>query len=390
MAYYLRALIVISCLCLASCTTKHVVILGDPVLCGIKADYSATDLALSTFSVRNMSSRDRAEDVGFLKRQFIEYVSSKNQFRSVHDSAPLINPAADTANWLLAEVQVVPNQTKERTYLLDIPFFYPCCGYWPLTPLWGKVSVDGTLMVFDNRRNLLLQFVSKKESGYSVIFYSWYRTSPVEEVFADCYHQLFEDMASCLARERDHIVAKVQPKAAVLDARMDQALPAHPTGQAVVMIPGQPAISGLEPKQSGPVGSHIVVTNTTPQAQIAIALRMEDDPAKTPTAIGNGDGIIQRGEAFDLVVTVTNTGPALIMAVKVDLIVPQGNPLTCFSKPSQPIGDLAAGASSSLRFNLALPLRAVMTKDGNATIVVKTLGTQMEKLTEFIVPIDVR
>ena len=125
-----------------------------------------------------------------------------------------------------------------------------------------------------------------------------------------------------------------------------------------------------------------------PRPHMFVSVRMEDDPAKSDTVIGNGDGIIQKGEAFDLVTTVTNAGTSVVQAVNVHLIMARGIPLKCFSKTIQSVGDLTPAASATVRFNLALPLSAVMTQAPVCTIMAKATNTEFLATQDFKVPIE--
>ena len=100
-----------------SCITKHVVIPDDPLLTKIKEDYSNTELNISQFSVRNLSSKDSVYDIKMLQNSFVQHILAKNRFQSVYDRSTMPQgPRAQKS--ITAEVQLTPNQTKKRTYIL--------------------------------------------------------------------------------------------------------------------------------------------------------------------------------------------------------------------------------------------------------------------------------
>lgn len=88
--------------------------------------------------------------------------------------------------------------------------------------------------------------------------------------------------------------------------------------------------------------------------RLAFTYEVVDDPARSPKTTGNADGVIQKGEAFDLLVTVKNTGRATAEAAEVSLQVPADPSVTLLDAARQPLGDLAPGESASARFNVAV------------------------------------
>lgn len=71
-------------------------------------------------------------------------------------------------------------------------------------------------------------------------------------------------------------------------------------------------------------------------------------------SVGNGDGVIQRGEAIDLQITVTNRGDGNAKDVTVRLAVESEQGIELFGEPSRNLGDIIPGASKKVTFNVGV------------------------------------
>lgn len=137
------------------------------------------------------------------------------------------------------------------------------------------------------------------------------------------------------------------------------------------LIPLAPQVSSQSP---------LVQYPSEPAKTVVEARRFEihcdviDSTSEGVSIIGNGDGRVQPGEVFDLVVVVRNVSTTDTQAVTCSVNLPNGNSLKAFSELSQAISQVTAGSVVTNRFNLALPLNAMATSVLECVIEVEEEG----------------
>lgn len=122
-------------------------------------------------------------------------------------------------------------------------------------------------------------------------------------------------------------------------------------------------------------------------SSISCSAKIEDDPALGNTILGNGDGRVQKGEAFDLVVVVANTSTSTVKFVTCTVALPGNTSLKTFSELHQTVESLALGASVTFRYNMTLPLNAEKAKAPQCAIEVKS-GDSPAEYFDFMLPLD--
>jgi hypothetical protein len=179
------------------CTPRHLVVLDTPRQFSDRAELTHVDLYISPFSLINLSSKDDLLYFRLFKSQFIKYIQSQNNYNNIifvdeSDRIESTNP------YIIMELQIAPSISKNRTWILDLPFFYPMCGYWPLTPMWGHTRVDIHAKLLDRDHNHIKTITANAKRGYFITFYSWYRTGPLEKRLKECYQLALYDFAKQL------------------------------------------------------------------------------------------------------------------------------------------------------------------------------------------------
>ncbi len=91
-----------------------------------------------------------------------------------------------------------------------------------------------------------------------------------------------------------------------------------------------------------------------PRPVLAYTYSIIDDPKQSEKAVGNADGVIQKGEAFDLVVAVKNTGEKVARGVVLSVMPVSDRSVKTWGSESAALGDLAPGAVAEKRFNIGL------------------------------------
>jgi hypothetical protein len=124
------------------------------------------------------------------------------------------------------------------------------------------------------------------------------------------------------------------------------------------------------------------------KSPFGITAHIEDDPAKGESILGNSDGRIQPGEAFDLVVVLTNTGNVEVKGVECTVTLPADKSVKAFSKLRQTVTTLALGATSSFRYNFAVPMSVDLVQAVVCSIEVKESGSQIVERWCYELPMD--
>jgi hypothetical protein len=187
------------------CTPRHLVIPDTPFTASDRVDLTAIDLYIAPFSVINLSSKDNLGYFGLFKTQFTNYLKAQSSFKNIRfvdnkDQIESSNP------YIVMEIQIIPSYTKHRTWILDIPFFYPMCGYWPLTPMWGTVRVDIYARLYGGNDTTINTMRVDAKKGYFVMFYSWYRPSVIEKRLKQCYGDVFNQIARQVKENANNII----------------------------------------------------------------------------------------------------------------------------------------------------------------------------------------
>ena len=200
---------IVSLSVLTSCATvkKHIYPLPAPERISERSDFSHTDLILNSFQIKNLDEEDRPGDINYLRNLFLRYIAAGNNFRIVRDVSSGIGIPEDQS-FLYLDVVIEPGYSKYTTIILDIPFFYPFPGFWPLSPMWGKASVKVKCTLSDKNNNSITDFDILGTENYLMLFYHWYRTKPIEEALQKAYESAFIKTADMFSKNRDIILKR--------------------------------------------------------------------------------------------------------------------------------------------------------------------------------------
>ncbi len=124
--------------------------------------------------------------------------------------------------------------------------------------------------------------------------------------------------------------------------------------------------------------------------RLVVKAKVEDDPAKGVDIIGNGDGRIQKGEAFELVVVVSNACNTAARAVSCTVTLPTDKSLKSFSELHQAIADLAPGVTTTFQYSVTMPLSVIVTKAPVCSIDVKEAGSNVIERLSYELPITLQ
>lgn len=139
---------------------------------------------IKTFSVIPLTKKDKTDSLDLLQNSFESYLWANESIRQIRRKYPDF----------YFDVIIHASETKKRTWILDIPFFYPYTLIWPLTPWWGKTMLNMDLnAVIPNLDRAPFKFtVSKK---YFILLYPYYFAgSSITKSYKKTYQILFNNV----------------------------------------------------------------------------------------------------------------------------------------------------------------------------------------------------
>ena len=136
----------------------------------------------------------------------------------------------------------------------------------------------------------------------------------------------------------------------------------------------------------------IVASDIAPasKSRLKIAAHIEDDPAKGESILGNGDGRVQKGESFDLVVVVANEGKVAATDVTCKVTLPTDGSLKAYTELYYTVAEISPAIATTNRINLMMPVSATIEKAPKCMIEVKEAGAQTAEWKLYSLPFDPR
>jgi len=124
-----------------------------------------------------------------------------------------------------------------------------------------------------------------------------------------------------------------------------------------------------------------------PRPKFDYAYRILD--GGTLSSVGNGDGIIQRGESVDIVLTVRNNGEQKAEGVTTTLRLSGASGVEMFGEPSIRMEDIAAGDSKTAIFNVGVkPNASVESLHMDLSVTEARFGDEVKLADSINLPID--
>jgi hypothetical protein len=259
---------------LSSCATaRHVMVPADPTFAAKRVDLSEATLYLTGFSISNQTSRDAkdGDKTDSMANEFLLYVSSTNRFFRVVDARHEPQVIDRNSPRITIDVRIAPTHTEYRTILLDALFYYPFCGYFPLTPQWGKATVGISYTISDDQGDVA-SGTAKDSKGYVIWFYPYYNKTIIDETFRTVYGNAFEKACTLIADSKPELQASVARQNATLNA--DQGIAAlgkdGKAGSAAVATAAAARVKPVSPPVTTDVD--IVKPGASPYAKNSIAV----------------------------------------------------------------------------------------------------------------------
>lgn len=241
---------------LTACTAQRVVAPktpSPPVDAPVIREFG---LALDRFEVKGASSEDTPESFDAYRKAFLDYLENEARFAMVVDGKVRQSIGPET---LSLDVVVHVHHSKSRTWILDVPFFYPAPAFWPLTPLWGDATVEIEAAGRNADDEVVWKAEAKGESGYWMIWYSWYRTAPIQRAYAEASAAAFEKLARQLVTDRKVIASMLRSESSAAVAVSTRSPPPPPK----TTIPREVSAAPLTPKPVTPGKDWVVAVMET-------------------------------------------------------------------------------------------------------------------------------
>jgi hypothetical protein len=166
-------------------------------------DLTDIRLAIRSFDVTNQSPADvRSSARDELKTVFIAYLGRSASYGLVIPRGEGLEPADEDE--VALDVMLHVDEDSSRTIIFDGLFFYPFLGTLPFTPMWGHAIVDANVRLVTATSSGAAgrpepPIALKVLAPYSMIFYSWYRTGPIEDAFQRAHAAVFDELAQRIA-----------------------------------------------------------------------------------------------------------------------------------------------------------------------------------------------
>jgi hypothetical protein len=147
---------------------------------------SNRNVNLKEFKVEPLTTKDDINDIQTFAGVFVDYVKLNDSYNQIQEYFPGAS----------LQVNIVPGKTLKKTWILDIAFFYPGCGFmWPYVPWWGQASVDMSLIIdIPSVDHAVYSFSSSRK--YDIKWYPYYNAGKViTDKFTTIYYDLFTQIS---------------------------------------------------------------------------------------------------------------------------------------------------------------------------------------------------
>ena len=123
-----------------------------------------------------------------------------------------------------------------------------------------------------------------------------------------------------------------------------------------------------------------------PKSPYRVTALINDDPAKGDAILGNGDGFIQQGEAFDLVVVIANISTSTVRDVACTVILPADKSVNAYGELNFAISELVPNTAFTNRINLVMPMNVKLTTAPACRIETKEEGASIVEQVNYELP----
>ncbi len=156
---------------------------------------------------------------------------------------------------------------------------------------------------------------------------------------------------------------------------------APPSGEAAEKKANSGAIA------SAPIPERVPEKPVSPKDAFTISLHIDDDASQNASLMGNGDGVAQKGEVFDLIVVVVNENGLNVNEARVSVELPETKAFKAYGDLVFSITNLVPSASVTNRISMAVPVDAHMGDQAICLIELRDGQTNLLKTLEAEIPV---
>jgi len=139
---------------------------------------------INEFTIYPLTNKDDISGIGILKNTFADYMKHNDSYYEIQENYP------DA----YLSVNIKPRKEINRTWILDVAFFYPFVGMIP-SPWWGYTYADLTLSIEIPSIDYA-QYTFSESSKINSILYPYYSAGKaITQKFRQTYWQLFSNIS---------------------------------------------------------------------------------------------------------------------------------------------------------------------------------------------------
>jgi len=151
-----------------------------------RTTYKILDNPSINVYVNSLSKEDDLYDLSKVKSRFILSVNKNESLLKILKTYP-------TAK---LELAVTPSEMIKRTWILDALFFYPFCGYFPITPWWGRTNLSSVLTLEIGSKHID-SFDFSASEDFQIMSYPYYRGGKIlTQKYSLAYERIFNDVSN--------------------------------------------------------------------------------------------------------------------------------------------------------------------------------------------------
>ena len=151
------------------------------------ASHSSLNNPNINVNVNSLTKEDNFNDIRLVNGKLILSVNKNESLTKITK----IYPDAEI------QLEITPSEDIKRTWILDALFFYPCSGYFPISPWWGTTDIQAVLTLGETTLERTYNFDFSSSEDFLIITYPYYRAGRImSEKYSVAYDKLFKQISN--------------------------------------------------------------------------------------------------------------------------------------------------------------------------------------------------
>jgi hypothetical protein len=149
----------------SNCTTPRYLVVPNRPFSTVNRNRNVN---INELKINPLTTKDDINDLEKLADVFRDYMQLNDSYYQIQEYYP------DAS----LKINIEPKKTIKRTWILDLAFFYPGVGMWPLSPWWGQTTVNITLAInIPSVDNAPYNFTAS--NNYQINWYPYYTAGKI-------------------------------------------------------------------------------------------------------------------------------------------------------------------------------------------------------------------